>query len=57
MELRDYVEGRFVVGPVAEKSFNGNGPQLDGVNRGPCTSSKFVPLPSQDLVANQSILA
>ena len=29
--LKAYVESHFVVGPIAEKSFNHNGTQLDGV--------------------------
>jgi hypothetical protein len=32
-DLKAYVESRFVVGPIAEKSFNDNGSQSDGVNR------------------------
>jgi hypothetical protein len=57
LDLKAYVESRFVVGPIAEKSFNDNGSQSDGVNHGPCTSSKTFPLLSQDNVVNWSILA
>jgi hypothetical protein len=55
--LKAYVESRFFVGPIAEKSFNDNGSQLDGVDCGPCTSSNLSPLPFQNNVANRSILA
>jgi hypothetical protein len=57
LDLKAYVESRFVVGPIAEKSFNDNGSRLDGVDCGPCTSSNVFPLPFQDNVANRSILA
>jgi hypothetical protein len=55
--LKAYVESHFVVGPIAEKSFNDNGTQLDGVDCGPCAYSNLFPLPYQDNVANRSILA
>lgn len=35
-DLKEYVESRFVIGPVAEESFNESGSNSDEVNRGPC---------------------
>ena len=54
--LKEYVEGRFVVGPIAEKAFNENEPQSDVANRGPCMFYNYSSLPFQNVVANRSFL-
>jgi hypothetical protein len=51
-DLKAYVERRFVIGPIAEKSFNENGLQSDGINRGPCISSSSFPPILQNMVAD-----
>jgi hypothetical protein len=37
-EMDDYVESNFVIGPVAEKAFDEDGPHPDEMGRGPCES-------------------
>jgi len=38
-ELKDYVESRFVIGPVAEKAFNEVDLPRYGTQSGPCEST------------------
>lgn len=48
-ELNNHVESNFVIGPVAEKAFNEDGPHPDEIECGPCESLKLTEIKIDEL--------